>query len=132
MADHERSLKYTKMQSYGIRCVFELPTESINTKKFLYEERVTVWRATDIDEAIDMAAEEACAYCSDKKGSRFTGFSQAFWMFDPINLNGVEVFSLLRESDLEQEDYLDHFFSTGDERQQTNSEQGGGANPPRG
>lgn len=107
------------MHSYGIRCVFELPTESINTKRFLYEERVTVWSAENIDQAIDLAEVEALAYCSGKNGARFTGFSQAFWMFQPIQISGMEVFSLIRESDLEQEDYLDRFFSTGDERQQT-------------
>lgn len=31
--------------------------------------------------------------------------------------DGAEVFSLMRDSDLEPDDYLDAFFSTGNERQ---------------
>ena len=31
--------------------------------------------------------------------------------------HGAELFSLLRESDLEPKEYLDAFFDTGDERQ---------------
>ena len=109
------------MKSYAVRCIFEAPVENINAKRFLYEERITVWRALDVDEAIDRAEEEAKSYCSKNPGFRFSGLSQAFWMFQALDADGVEVFSLLRESDLEIEEYLDRFFSTGDERQRTNS-----------
>jgi hypothetical protein len=40
-------------------------------------------------------------------------------MFSAIDVSGVEVFSLLRESNLELEPYLDIFFSNGDERQKS-------------
>lgn len=106
------------MNSYGVRCVFELPTEAKVTGTCLYEERITVWRANDVDEAIDMAEAEASSYCRENEGFHFTGLSQAFWMFTPVDINGVEVFSLLRESDLEQDEYIDQYFSTGGERQQ--------------
>ena len=106
------------MNSYGVRCILEVPVESINAKKFLYEERITIWRAESLDDAIDRAEEEARTYCNAREGFKYSGLSQAFWMFQTIEENGVEVFSLLRESDLEIEDYLDRFFSTGDERQQ--------------
>jgi hypothetical protein len=107
------------MKSYAVRCIFEAPVESINTKRFLYEERITIWRALNIDDAIDRAEEEANSYCRKNVGFRFSGLSQAFWMFQSLDGNGVEVFSLLRESDLEMDEYLDRFFSTGDERQRT-------------
>lgn len=78
---------------------------------------MTVWLASDIDEAIDKAETEAKEYCSDLGDAEFIGLSQAFWMFETIEANGIEVFSLLRESDLEEDEYLDAFFSTGHERQ---------------
>lgn len=107
------------MKSFAVRCIFEAPVESINTKKFLYEERITLWRALDIDQAIDRAQDEAKQYCRNNPGFRFSGLSQAFWMFQPVEGDGVEVFSLLRESDLQMDEYLDRFFSTGDERQRS-------------
>ena len=105
------------MNSYGVRCIFKLPKEDINNKKYVYEERITIWQATTIDDALDLAVTEAKEYSSRINGSEFTGLSQAFFMFKPVEKNGVEVFSLLRESDLETDDYLDTFFSTGNERQ---------------
>jgi hypothetical protein len=38
-------------------------------------------------------------------------------MFSELEGNGIELFSLLRESDLEPSAYLDHFHDTGTERQ---------------
>ena len=84
----------------------------------MYEERITVWRAENIDEAINKAEAEVKKYCSDINNALFTGLSQAFWLFEPIDADGIEIFSLLRESDYEIDEYLDNFFSTGHERQQ--------------
>jgi DNA-directed RNA polymerase specialized sigma subunit len=105
------------MNSYSVRCICRTPTENINKKKYVYEERITLWQAKDIDEAIEKAEAEVEKYCSDLGDSEFIGLSQAFWMFESIAANGIEVYSLLRESDLESDEYLDTFFSTGDERQ---------------
>ena len=104
------------MNSYAVRCVIEIPKQEFNTLAFLYEERITVWQAADIDEAIDKAIGEVEAY-STKHNFSYTGLSQGYQMLSQIDLDGVEVFSLLRESDLSPEEYLDTFFSTGSERQ---------------
>lgn len=107
-----------KMNSYGVRCIFDCPKAEFNTLRFLYEERITVWNAIDIDAALDRAIEEAGRY-ADSNGFSYTGLAQAFWMFTQIDGDGVEVFSLMRESDLEVEEYLEAFFSNGNERQKT-------------
>ena len=86
------------------------------TKKNLYEERITLWCAKDIDEAIEFAEEEAKSYAKDIE-SQYLGLAQAYHLFDETKLSGIEVFSLVRDSDLEAEDYLNTFFDTGDERQ---------------
>lgn len=93
---------------FGVRCVFHDPEGT-------YEERVTIWSAGSFDEAVLMAESEAKEYASDV-GSRFLGFAQAYVMEDPPT-QGAEVFSLLRDSDLDPEEYLDTFFDTGDERE---------------
>jgi len=45
---------------------------------------------------------------------------QAFWLYDEISIpeQGMEVFSLMRDSDLPPREYLDSFFDTGSERTQ--------------
>ena len=47
----------------------------------------------------------------------FLGYSQGFALFEPVTANAIEVFSLLRESDLEPEQYIDAFFDTGTEHE---------------
>jgi hypothetical protein len=79
----------------------------------LYEERITLWRANSVDHAIELAEEEAKTYASD--GTEFLGCSQGFALFESVPVSGVEVFSLLRESELEPKQYIDAFFDTGAE-----------------
>jgi hypothetical protein len=93
---------------FGVRCVFADPEGT-------YEERVTLWQADSFDEAVLLAESEATEYAADV-GSVFLGFAQAYVMAEPPG-NGVEVFSLLRDSDLDPDEYLDRFFDTGYERE---------------
>ena len=83
---------------------------------YLYEERITLWRAASIDAAIEMAEAEAQTYAADD--AKFLGLSQAYHLPDETPLNGIEVFSLLRESSLPPSAYIDQFFESGSERQQ--------------
>ena len=80
----------------------------------LYEERITLWQAENIDQAIELAENEAAEYSDEF--CVFLGFSQAYAMFESFQANGIEVFSLLRESDMEPEQYLSSFFDSGFER----------------
>jgi hypothetical protein len=43
--------------------------------------------------------------------------AQGFYLFDDIESSGKEIYSLLRESNLKPEKYLDRFFDTGFEHQ---------------
>jgi hypothetical protein len=104
------------MNSYGVRCIFACPKEDFNTLTYLYEERITVWTTNDIDAVLDHAIDEAKSYAEENKFT-YAGIAQAFWMFTEIDVNGIEVFSLLRESDLETDVYVSSFFSNGHERQ---------------
>lgn len=89
--------------------------------RHLYEERITIWQAPDFETAIALAEREAADYASE--GDEALGLSQAYELADEAPLHGVEVFSLLRESDLEPEEYLSTFFATGDERTRTSTSQ---------
>ena len=105
-----------KNKSFSVRCIYKWPHRSDMTKKYLYEERITLLNAKNIDTAIELAEQEAESYSKELK-AEYLGIAQAYHMFDEAQLSGVEFFSLLRESDLEPDDYLDAFFDTGDERQ---------------
>ncbi|MER5648636.1 hypothetical protein [Streptosporangium sp. NPDC002524] len=97
---------------YSVRCVFrwEPPRD-------VYEERVTLWRTASFDQAIVMAEREAAEYGSDE-AMRYLGLAQAYRLPDDVIEPGTEVFSLIRDSDLEPEEYLSTFFDTGDECQE--------------
>lgn len=81
-----------------------------------YEERVTLWRARSSEEAIELAEAEADKYCSDGT-TTFLGLTQAFQLYDEPG-HGAEIYSLMRDSELEPDPYLDAFFDTGHEHQQ--------------
>jgi hypothetical protein len=82
-----------------------------------YEERVTVWRAASFEEADRLAEAEAVEY-AELAQAHLLAFSQLYRAGETPK-EGSEVFSLLRDSDLEPDDYLDHFFNDGEERQGT-------------
>jgi pentatricopeptide repeat protein len=98
---------------FSVRCVFQVNDES----PFTYEERITLWRADSFEEAIALAEAEASEYARDT-GLRYLDLAQAYQLADEVD-HGAEVFSLMRDSGLQPDDYLDTFFETGTERQGT-------------
>jgi hypothetical protein len=97
---------------FGVRCVFRWSRPST------YEERITLWEADSLDDAIAQAESEARAY-AERLNSEFLDIAQAYWIGADRPQAGSEVFSLMRDSTLESDDYLDAFYDTGRERQRT-------------
>jgi hypothetical protein len=83
----------------------------------VYEERITLWLATDFDHALAQAEDEAAKYAKSDD-VEFLGLSQAYALPDTVTVTNVEIFSLLRESTLDSVGYIKSFFKTGKERQQ--------------
>jgi hypothetical protein len=81
-----------------------------------YEERITLWNRDGDEEAIEAARGEAIQYALALDDAEVMDLFQSYRMFDPPS-DGVEVFSLIRPSDLPTAEYIDRFFSTGDEFQ---------------
>ena len=102
---------------FAVRCVFATgwPPEAVGS----FEERITLWRASSFDEAIERAEAEAQSYAGELEDApdTYLGLAQAYKLTDAPG-DGAEVFSLLRRSTLSPEAYLRKFFDTGDERQQ--------------
>src|SRR4051812_43383434 len=104
------------MASFSVRCVFRWKPRPDQARRHLYEERITLWRANDIDDAIALAEVEAQSYASDSE-VQYLEFCQAYALFEDLETNALEVFSLLRASDLEPAQYLNTFFNTGTEHE---------------
>lgn len=107
---------------FGVRSIFEW-TNHREADLRAYEERiVSVW-ADSLDSAIELAEVEAADYCSGGSiGFEHLGLYQGYVMSAPDNFDYsgplepfVELFSQLRWSSLEPEDYLNRFFDTGQE-----------------
>ena len=96
---------------FGVRCLFQWPQQGC------YEERITIWQASSFEDAIRKAEFEATEY-ADTHALLYLGLAQGFWMVGEDVTEGSEVFSLLRQSDLGVDAYLEEYFDTGTERQQ--------------
>ena len=105
------------MPTFSVRSVIQWSPRTDQRKKHVYEERITLWNARSLREAIALAEREAKEYAGDD--ATCLGLLQGYWMFDGCRLRkgGIEVFSLIRESDLPPKAYLKRFFDTGCERE---------------
>ncbi len=97
---------------FAVRCLFQMTIDGATA----YEERVTLWRAGTADEAIAQAEEEAKDYANVLEITHLN-FTQSY-MIDGDVVDGAEVFSLIRRSELAPDDYMSGFFDTGEEFQE--------------
>ncbi|MEU1231662.1 hypothetical protein [Streptomyces sp. NPDC005828] len=100
---------------YAVRCVFQW----VAWEGAPYEERLTLWRAESMEQAIARAEGEARIYAGES-GHRYLELAQCYRLaVDGRPGDGDEVFSLVRDSPLDEEAYLDQYFDTGHEHQGT-------------
>ncbi len=104
---------------YGVRCLFEGPPTDDGLRT--YEERITIWQANSLDQAIETAIAEAQEFAKDVE-MRYLSLAQAYEIGEDPLEPGADVFSLIRASDLESGEYLSAFFDTGREFQKTDDE----------
>lgn len=101
---------------YAVRCIFRHPKLEKDNDDFLYEERILLWRAMDIDQAIEFAENEANNY-AQQEACFYLGLAQAYQTNFSEPKSGSEVFSLMRDDDSEPAEYMNFYFDTGSERQ---------------
>lgn len=96
---------------YSVRCIFRAKWADA------FEERITMWQAESFEGAIESAETEAREYAETCE-LEYTGTAQAYRPDLEEGLaNGVEIFSLFRDSDLASDGYVNRFFDTGREHQ---------------
>lgn len=104
---------------YGVRLIYRLNGLS----RPAYEERIIIVRAESDNYAIAEAEKYSKDYESDT--TEYTGYAMAFHIFDengPCLGPGTEVFSLIRQSELAPNAYLDRFHDTGNECARSDTE----------
>ncbi|MCA9173544.1 MAG: DUF4288 domain-containing protein [Planctomycetales bacterium] len=104
---------------YGVRLIYRLTGMS----RPAYEERILIVRANSEDDAIARA--ERCSREYESETAEYIGYAMSFHIFDEDGAclePGTEVFSLIRESQLDPADYLDRFHDSGSERARSDSE----------
>lgn len=69
---------------FSVRCVFQFEDDTT-----AFEERVTLWRGANFDDAIALAEAEAEQYAG-LVGSRYLGLAQAYHLADDVE-HGAEV-----------------------------------------
>lgn len=101
---------------YGIKCIFRhLNLDTEEPGAFVYEERIVLVSASSDDEAISLAEKDAIDYAKDTV-CEYLEFATSFHIFDDKVVSLSEVYSEMRESSLEPDEYLDYFYDTGNER----------------
>ncbi len=101
---------------YGVRLVYQHNRLSGHA----YEERILIVRAKSAEAAIEMAEAISVQEYEDESTVRLE-YAMTFNIFDcdgPCLPPGTEVFSLIRDSDLTPDEYLNRFHTTGAERSQ--------------
>ena len=98
---------------YAVRSLFHVPDDVDSG----YEERITLWQAADLEDALARAAAEAVEYAEFAGVTYLSEFAQSYALADAPPRDGAEVFSLTRSSALPATPYVEQFFDTGRERQ---------------
>jgi hypothetical protein len=76
----------------------------------MYEERVILVRAENLDHAIEKAETEAKQHCSYLEACEYVGYVHAFEIDAEQISEGVEVFSSMTRSDMDLTEYLDQYY----------------------
>jgi hypothetical protein len=102
---------------FAVRCLFQGDSQDMDGSEQSYEERITLWRAASLDDAIARAEAEAAEYAEFAGLTHVAGFEQSYPLADAPPRDGAEVFALTRSSGLPPQVYVEQFFATGRERQ---------------
>jgi hypothetical protein len=98
---------------FAVQCLFLIEAGAVVAERGqAYEERITLWQAVDADEAIAKASRAADNYAAEG-GFQRVDYVTSYEMFD-VPDEGSEVWSLVRDSWLPPEEYVERFVIEGD------------------
>lgn len=104
---------------FSAKCVFRTEMIEDGRPTSVFEERIIFVKSREFDDAFEKAQKAAVKYAGENQtGKNKTIFLACVGIFivqDPID-EGVEIFSMLRESNMSSADYLKLHYQTGSER----------------
>lgn len=100
---------------YSVKCLFHHPTRKSQGEDFLYEERITLWKASSFEQAHRLAEAEAREYAAEAE-CIFVASTDSFHLFDEAISSKTEVYSTMRGSNLQPADYRRTFCVTARDR----------------
>jgi hypothetical protein len=105
---------------FSVKCLFIHRNLSKEAEKDLFEERIILTRAKNNSWAIKKAELEARHYAKIEN-CEYLRYCDCFKIENSVGDNS-EIYSLMRSSALEPEDYISRFYDTGNETSQRNEE----------
>ena len=101
---------------YSAKTVYRHRLVQEGVTKTVFEERVVLLHAANFEDAIAKAETEANRYCSAVENVVYLGFVSVYYLPEETVGNGTEIYSLRRDSNLSDMEYLSRFHEDGHER----------------
>lgn len=111
-----RMLRIDDVGWYSAKTIYRHRLVQDGATKTVFEERVVLFHAANFDEAIAKAEAKANAYFADVEIAVYLGFVDVYYLPEETVGEGTEIYSLMRDSDLSDSEYLTHFHDDGHER----------------
>lgn len=100
---------------YSVKCIFLHNHLAAPDGKSVYEERIVLFAANSLDEALQLAETEAESYARANGDIQYCQFASAYQLPDGEIMAGAEVYSLMRRSPLEPKEFIDKYYDDGTE-----------------
>ncbi len=101
---------------YSAKTVYRHRLVQEGVTKKVFEERVVLFHAANFEDAIAKAEIEAKRYCSAVENVVSLDFASVYYFPEETVGNGSEIYSLMRDSNLSDMEYLSRFHEDGHER----------------
>lgn len=118
----------TQLDCYSAKCIFCSERIEDGKSTRVFEERVVLLHANDFDDAFCKARDEAQSYAK-QTDSTFLACIGVFLIQDPL-VEGIDLFSMLRSSNLAPDEYLKAITATGIPRNSFLFQSGHGESDP--
>ena len=104
---------------FAAKCIFRHKRLSKdNHDAFMYEERITIVDSESVEWAIIKAENEAKKYAESEYDCEYINYIDCYQLSVLDITDKSEVYSLMRSSKLEPDDYISHYYQDGSERSQ--------------
>ncbi len=106
---------------FSVQSIYQCDGPEFDQFRYAYEERIVLFRASSFEDAIAQAEHEAEGY-GKRNATKPLDYFMAYQLDDEDLPGGIEVFSLIRDSNLEDREYLERHYDTGNERARSHDE----------